>query len=199
MLETELGDEYFTTIEQHLRRLQFRDGVFVSAQLGRGNKAANYVLRKPHRDQRNWLARLLQPPPGYTFQLHPRDEAGAQALANLQNQGVNDVANATAQSADHIVSFFQMLRTELAFYVGCLNLKHRLDGLGTPVCLPTASPFGQRELSFSGLCDVCLALSIKRKVVGNDLNAGGKDLIVVTGAKSLPGQIPEASRPFSGA
>jgi len=184
MLETELSDEYFATIEQHLKRLQFRNGVIVSAQLGKGNKAANYVLRKPHQDQRNWIARLLQRPPGYTFQLHPRDEAGAQALADLQNQGINDVANATAQSAVHIVSFFQMLRTELAFYVGCLNLKHRLDGLGAPTCLPTAAPFGRRELSFSGLYDVCLVLSAKRKVVGNDLNAGEKDLIVVTGANS---------------
>ncbi len=184
MLATELSDEYFATIEQHLKRLQFRDGVLVSAQLGRGNKAANCVLRKPHHDRRNWIARLLQSPPGYTFHLHPRDEAGAQALANLQNQGLNHVANATAQSADHIVSFFQMLRTELAFYVGCMNLKHGLDGLGAPSCLPTAAPFGQRELSFSGLFDVCLALSTKRKVVGNDLNAPGKDLIVITGANS---------------
>ena len=56
MLETELSEEYFATIEQHLKRLQFRGGVLVSAQLGKGNKAANYVLRKPHHDQRNWIA-----------------------------------------------------------------------------------------------------------------------------------------------
>jgi DNA mismatch repair ATPase MutS len=183
MLETELNDEYFALIEQHLKRLQFRIGVLVSAQLGKGNKTANYVLRKPRHDQRNWVARLLQRH-GYTFHLHPRDEAGAQALAALQNQGINDVANATAQSADHIVSFFQMLRTELAFYVGCLNLKQKLDGLGTPTCLPAAAPFGRRALSFSGLYDVCLALSMKRRAIGNDLNADGKNLIVITGANS---------------
>jgi DNA mismatch repair ATPase MutS len=107
-----------------------------------------------------------------------------QALANLQNQGIDDVANATAQSADHIVSFFQMLRTELGFYIGCLNLKQKLEGLGVRICLPAAAPFDQRELSFSGLYDVCLALSTERKVVGNDLNGDGKDLIVITGANS---------------
>jgi DNA mismatch repair ATPase MutS len=184
MLATELSDEYFATIEQHLKRLQFRNGVLVSAQLGKGNKASNYVLRKPRRDQRNWIARLLQQTPGYTFHLHPRDEAGAQALTALQNQGINHVANASAQSADHIVSFFQMLRTELAFYVGCLNLKQKLDGLGAPTCFPVPAPFGKRKLSFSGLYDVCLTLSMKRKAVGNDLNADGKDLIVITGANS---------------
>jgi DNA mismatch repair ATPase MutS len=184
MLATELSDEYFATVGQHLKRLQFRNGVLVSTRLGMGNKATQYVLRKSRQDQRNWVARLLQRPHGHTFHLHPRDEAGAQALADLQNRGINAVANATAQSADHIVSFFQMLRTELAFYVGCLNLKHRLDGLGTPICLPAAAPFGRRELSFSGLYDVCLALSTKGKVVGNDLNADGKDLFVITGANS---------------
>ena len=184
MLAMELSDEYFAVVEQHLKRLQFRNGVLVSAQLGKGNKPINYVLRKPHQDQRNWIARLLQQPPGYTFHLHPRDEAGAQALAALQNQGINHVANASAQSADHIVSFFQMLRTELAFYVGCLNLKRKLDKLGAPTCFPVPTPFERRKLSFSGLYDVCLALSMKRKAVGHDLNADGKDLIVVTGANS---------------
>jgi hypothetical protein len=184
MLATELSDDYFAIVEQHLKRLQFRKGILVSAHLGKGNKAANYMLRKPRLDRRNWVVRLLQRPPGYTFHLHPRDEAGAQALAALQNQGINDVANAAAQSADHIVSFFQMLRTELAFYVGCLNLKRRLDELGAPTSYPTAVPFGQRRLSFAGLYDVCLALSLNRKPVGNDLNADGKDLIVITGANS---------------
>lgn len=184
MLETELSDEYFATIDQHLKRLQFRNGVLVSARLGKGNKATNYVLRKPRHDRRNWIARLLHRSPGYTFHLHPRDEAGAQALAALQNEAINDVANASAQSSDHIVSFFQMLRTELAFYVGCLNLKQKLGGLGAPTCFPAAVPFGQRKLSFSGLYDVCLTLSMKRKAVGNDLNADGKDLIVITGANS---------------
>ncbi len=184
MLAMELSDEYFAVVEQHLKRLKFRNGILVSTQLDKGNKATNYVLRKPRHDPRNWIARLLQQPPGYTFHLHPRDEAGGQALTALQNQGINLVANASAQSADHIVSFFQMLRTELAFYVGCLNLKRKLDGLGAPTCSPVPVPFGQRKLSFSGLYDVCLALSMKRKAVGNDLNADGKDLVVITGANS---------------
>lgn len=184
MLAMELSDEYLAVVDQHLKQLKFRNGILVSAQLGKGNKPANYVLRNPRQDQRNWIARLLQQPPGYTFHLHPRDEAGGQALAALQIQGINHVANAAAQSADHIVSFFQMLRTELAFYVGCLNLKRKLDGLGAPTCFPVPAPFEQRKLSFSGLYDVCLALSMKRKAVSNDLNADGKDLIVITGANS---------------
>jgi len=102
----------------------------------------------------------------------------------LRDQGVNLVANALAQSTDHILSFFQMLRTELAFYIGCLNLQRQLLEMREPTCVPAPAPAGERKLSFSGLYDVCLALSAKRKVVGNDLNADGKDLIVITGANT---------------
>jgi hypothetical protein len=45
-LKTELSDEYFATIQNHLRELKFRHGVLISAELGQGNKGADYVLRK---------------------------------------------------------------------------------------------------------------------------------------------------------
>ncbi|MGD0024859.1 MAG: hypothetical protein ABSC37_09570, partial [Xanthobacteraceae bacterium] len=185
MLREELSDEYFVEIEKHLNRLKFRHGTLISAQLGKGNKGKSYVLRKPHEDKRIWLTRLLgEKAPAYTFQLHPRDEAGAQALSALNDRGVNLVANALAQSTDHILSFFQMLRTELAFYVGCLNLHAQLADMEEPMCFPVPAPAGERKLSLSGLYDVSLALTMGRKVVGNDLNANQRDLVVITGANT---------------
>ncbi len=185
MLKKELSDEYFAAIEGHLNRLKFRNGVLLSARLGKGNKGKSHVLRKPHEDQRSWLTRLIsERPPSYTFHLHPRDEAGTRALAELSDRGVNLVANALAQSTDHILSFFQMLRTELAFYVGCMNLYGQLVQMGEPACFPDFAPAGQRRLSFSALYDASLTLSMGRKVVGNDLDADGTDLVIVTGANS---------------
>jgi DNA mismatch repair ATPase MutS len=37
-------------------------------------------------------------------------------------------------------------------------------------------------MSFRGLSDVCLALNLDRRVVGNDANADKKGLVIVTGA-----------------
>jgi DNA mismatch repair ATPase MutS len=185
MLRKELSDDYFAEVENHLKRLKFRAGVLVSAHLGKGNKGANYVLRAPQGDNRNWLTRLLgERRESYTFRLHPRDEAGAQALGRLKDQGVNLVADAVAQSTDHILSFFHMLRAELAFYIGCLNLHAKLAELGEPVCLPAPASTGERTLSFANLYDAALALSSGRSVVGNELKADGKDLIIVTGANT---------------
>jgi DNA mismatch repair ATPase MutS len=184
MLQQELGDEFFAAIEEHLRRLKFRRGVLLSANLGTGNKAECYKLRKSPEDNRNWMVRIFQKSAGYTFQLHPRDEAGTNALSKIRDQGVNLVANALAQSADHVLNFFQMLRTELAFYIGCLNLQRQLLELREPTCFPAPAPAGSRKLSFSALYDICLALSAGQRIVGNNLSADGKDLIVITGANT---------------
>jgi DNA mismatch repair ATPase MutS len=185
MLRTELSDEYFAAIERHLARLRFRSGVLISARLGQGNKGTAYVLRRPREDHRSWLTRLLaERSTSYSFQLHPRDEAGARALSELGDRGVNLVANALAQSTDHILSFFQMLRTELAFYIGCLNLHAQLAQLGEPACFPLPAAAGSRRLSFTALHDVSLALTMGRKTVGNDLAANHKDIVIVTGANT---------------
>ncbi|HTU00671.1 MAG TPA: hypothetical protein VMG58_02600, partial [Candidatus Sulfotelmatobacter sp.] len=121
-------------------------------------------------------------PPAYTYYLHPRDESGARALAELNERGINLVANALAQSTDHILSFFVMLRTELAFYIGCVNLQERLAQKGEPVCFPVPLVSGGHTHSLAGLYDVCLTLSMDGRVVGNEVDADDKDLIIITGA-----------------
>ena len=101
----------------------------------------------------------------------------------MKDRGINLVANALAQSTDHILSFFNMLRTELAFYVGGLNLARaaqRRSGSRSLFRVPVAAD--KRSTAFRGLYDVCLALSMGKKVVGNDVEADGKDLVIITGA-----------------
>jgi hypothetical protein len=183
MLPRELGDEYFATIENHLQELQFRGGVWVSAELGQGNKGTHYVLRKPRDNDQNWLQQLLGPrPPTYTLRIAERDQNGAKALSELEDWGLNLAANALAQSNDHILSFFKMLRTELAFYIGGLNLYEQLAQMGEPIAFPIPAPAHERRHSFAGLYDACLALSMEQRVVGNDEDADGRELAIITGA-----------------
>ena len=184
MLKAELADDYFAVVEAQLKELQFRDGVLVSAELGEGNQGVNYVLRKSLRPKPNWFWRFFsRNSSAYTFRIDPRDDGGFRVLSELQDRGINLAANAVAQSADHITSFFAMLRTELAFYIGCMNLHRELGRKGVPVCFPFPTPPGGRKLSCVGLRDACLALiSANRSVVGNDLDADGKNLVIITGA-----------------
>lgn len=182
MLDRELDDAYFAAVQDHLKELRFRGGVLISAELGRGNKGAAYVLRKPH-DKKGWRERIFaQRPIEFGFTIADRDDAGARALTELREEGINLVANALAQSTDHILSFFTMLRVELGFYVGCINLYEQLTALGEPVCFPLALAPDEHRHSFEQLYDVSLALTQKQKIVGNNANADRKNLVVITGA-----------------
>jgi DNA mismatch repair ATPase MutS len=185
MLDRELKDDYFVSIQNHISQLRFRHGVLTSAVLGTGFKGASYTLRKPNDRPGSWIERLLTPkPPGYTWRLPPRDEQGANALGELRDRGLNLVANALAQSDDHILSFFAMLRTELAFYVGCLNLHEQLTKKGQPISFPQPASCRERELTFRGVYDVCLTFKAAQQVVGNDVDADGKDFVIITGANT---------------
>jgi DNA mismatch repair ATPase MutS len=75
-----------------------------------------------------------------------------------------------------------MLRLELAFYLGCLNLHDRLAGKGEPVCFPEPLPADQVALTADGIYDVCLTLHLSNRAVGNEVNADGKSLVMITGA-----------------
>ncbi|MGA7793481.1 MAG: hypothetical protein WCA19_10615 [Candidatus Acidiferrales bacterium] len=183
MLRKELDDEYLASVQNHLTELKFRKGVLLSAELGEFNESTNYVLRQSRDKEPTWLQRLLgKRPSGYTFHLDERDEAGARILSEMRHRAISRVAIALARSADHVLSFFKMLRTELAFYVGCMNLHSRLVGKQEPVCFPMPAPAGTRRHHFSGLYDVCLSLHMEPQLVGNTADADGKSLTIITGA-----------------
>jgi DNA mismatch repair ATPase MutS len=183
MIDRELDEDYFRELLAHLERLKFKRGVLASAELGKGNVGHNYVLRRWQRDTSRWWNRLFdQGPPTYWFHLHPRDEAGAQALGQLRNRVISRVATAAAQSADHVLSFFQVMKTEFAFLLGCVNLYERLAEKGEPICFPSAAPQGEYRLTGAGLYDACLALRTAKRVVGNELNGDKVRLVIITGA-----------------
>jgi DNA mismatch repair ATPase MutS len=184
-LQRELDDEYFQTIGDHLKQLKFRDGELISIELDRDNSGIGYVLRSSGRPRAGWRERLgLGPRRSYSFSIPPRDEAGAQALSDMTSRAINMVANAAAQSADHILSFFTMLRAELGFYMGCLNLRDRLAAKNGSVAFPQPVPWSESAFSCSNLRDVSLALRSEHPVVGNDADAEAKSLVVITGANS---------------
>ena len=190
MLARELSDGYLASIEEHLTRLRFPNGILLSAQLGDGNRAKNYILRKTPIDSRTWIERMQDWLHGlseektrtFTYEVNERDEAGLRCLSDIRSQGLRHVAAALVQSTSHLKSFFQMLRLELSFYVGALNIHRALTASGYPICIPDLLPVGSMELSAESLHDASLCLTTPERVTSNDLEAVGATLICVTGA-----------------
>jgi hypothetical protein len=184
MVAAELRDDYFAEMQAHLSELAFRSGMLISAKLGKGSKGVGHVLRR--QPEQGWRGRISgRNRSGYSFVVPPQDENGLRALADLESLGLNDTANALAQSVDHIRSFFQVLCAELGFYIGCLNLRERMTAADAPICFPVPAspvPAGTQVLRARGLYDPCLALTLGTRAVGNDLDADGRELIMITGA-----------------
>lgn len=182
-LADQLSDTYLLTLVDHLQTLRFRQGMLVSASLDWSLKGTHYTLRHQSEKSRRWMLSIGRKKSSrMTFHIADRDEAGFRALSELEDRAVNDVANALAQSRDHVVGFFAQLRTELAFYVACLNLYERITQDGQDICFPSPQPSDQLRLSCRSLRDLGLLLSRQRDVVANDLDADDKCLLVVTGA-----------------
>ncbi|MGC9271988.1 MutS-related protein [Acidiphilium sp.] len=183
MLESELDPDYLATVDEHLTTLHFRQGVLFSARLGPGNEGHDYVLRHFVPERWAWLKDLINgAPPNYYFSIHPRDESGARALTSLRDEALVDAARTTSRASDHINDFFTMLRTELAFYIGCLNLRRALSDKGCPICIPAVAKPDDAGVAFDDLRDPCLTLTIESKVVGNSIDAPTSPLLMITGA-----------------
>jgi hypothetical protein len=180
-LSEQLSGHYLAQVDEYLREFHLPRGVLLSARLGVGNKVDRHVLHQPPR--RSLWARLSgSSNEGCGFVVDDGDLAGAQALSKLAGRAINDVANTVTQSAEHLQIFFGRLRTELGFYLGCLNLRDELTKRRVPTCLPVPTPIGTPRFQCRGLRDVGLCLTTGKKVTGNDVDADGKTLIVITGA-----------------
>ncbi|MBN2256277.1 MAG: hypothetical protein JW704_00350 [Anaerolineaceae bacterium] len=183
MIKRELSDDYFAIVETHLQNLNFRDGVLLSAKLQKGNEGGEYTLRLPNEKNKNVFKELIRKRTTvYSFYLSNRDDAGARTLSDIKDRGINLAANALAQATDHIDSFLNVLRVELAFYIGCINLYEQFNQMGCPITFPVPESTKRHIHSFHGLYDACLALTMKQKVVGNNINADNKNLVIITGA-----------------
>lgn len=177
----QLDDDYLDTIESFLPELQFFDGVLVSAGLGTGNKATDFALHQlPAKQGRRRFG--LERQNGLAVALPEHTEESIRTVNELAGRGLKAAADAVSRSASHVHVFFRSLRAELAFYIGCLNLAERLS-VSVPICFPTVVESGT-SLSCRALRDVSLALQVGADVVGNDVDADGKSLIVVTGANN---------------
>ncbi|QIS22625.1 MutS-related protein [Nocardia terpenica] len=177
---TELDDGYLDGIETQLSAMDFEYGIHISAGLGGGNTIAGIVLHEPIRRRRFGFDRRT----GHVFRVIEEPQPEFDPVMRLRDRALAIIADVVDDAANHVQDFFRRLRTEIAFYLGCLTLHDRLSGAGLPLCLPTPHPAGTARLRCTGLRDIALCLSGAGPVVGNDIDASGRSLIVVTGANS---------------
>ncbi|GAA5051308.1 MutS-related protein [Nocardia callitridis] len=181
-LSEQLDDDYLTKLDSLLPVLFFENGVLLSAALGTGNKADRVMLHEPPKTSKNAKLSLFSRRSGGSFEATSDYELPNDPLAAVIEPALDSVAEVVSRAADKVQAFFRQLRTELGFYIGCLNLHERLGRMGAPICLPQPV-VGSPALQCRDLRDPSLCLS-SNAVVGNDIDDLGSTFVVVTGANS---------------
>jgi DNA mismatch repair ATPase MutS len=182
-LNRELDDSYLNSIEEKLDNLKFPNGVSVSVNLGPGNVSTNHILLGPT-TKRKSINPLTKVSGGkhYTYNLPPRDEAGAQAVAEIRSESVSSIVGTLKEASESVLGYMKKLREEIAFYLGCLNLHRTVTDKGGELCFPVPAPSDGFSLSFEGLYDISLKISTGSDIVSNSIDADGKSLVIITGA-----------------
>lgn len=181
-LRNNISDKFLEEAREHIRLLDLPCGLLMSAGLGGGSKGKDYVLHRPPK-AKGWLGRLMSPGKGkYRFRVHERDQSGLRALSELEDAGIRQVALIMARTEENLRGFFEQLRVELAFYMGCLNLREMLSEIECPLCFPDPRDPDSGVNNFKGLYDPCLALSSGNNIVGNELDLDGRGIVFITGA-----------------
>lgn len=182
-IERDLGDDYLAQVRHCMSQLDFNRGVVLTARLGPGCTGIDYSLRDvPPATWWDRVTEALGPQHGYTYHLPPRDDHGGATMDRIRDHGLNTVADAAGQSADHVLDFFARLAFEVGFYLSCINLYADLRRIGAPVCRPMVEPPQRQALTALDLVDVGLALRTGSRPVGSDVVADQKPLVMMTGA-----------------
>ena len=181
LIASQLDDAWLAEADDHVRRLRNRT-LHVSAHLGVGNRGTGYVLHRRPAAIQGWRGRLGLEERRSSVEVLTSDANGMSMIGEIRAQAIASTAGAVHETDLWVLAFFTVLRAELGFLVGCLNLNEALQVAGAPVCMP--DPIEDPEPAFStmGLYDPGLRLTIDGPVVGNDVAADGARIVVITGA-----------------
>ncbi len=81
---------------------------------------------------------------------------------------------------DEFQTFFDQLKFQSAFYLGAVQLREHMGRYGLTYCFPKVCD--RRDLCFTDLKEVVMAIEQRVRVVGNTCSMKQKDLLIVTGA-----------------
>lgn len=183
MIKEELSDSYIKLMKEHLKNLKFTNGILISANLSKNLRAETYTIHRFPIKKSTLKERIFgEKEPSFSFTISDKDEIGFNILSEIKDEGVRTISNIVAQSCDHIRSFFLQLKTELSFYIGCINLYEQIKNIGSYVNFPTPHPINTQQFFCQNLYNISLSLSLGKKIVGNTIDACGKQLTIVTGA-----------------
>ena len=180
-LKEELSNEYLAKVDALVKELNNRDDYLISATLGAHLNGINYTLRHVE-NEKKYKSTLFSRAPIY--KVKEDDNVAKKDLENRKNLALVHAANALAIADNHLDGYFNMLMSELAFYVGNLNLAYELNLAHMPYSIPNVLEMNSYDREWEELYDLALVSKKKREVTSNSNIAQDIHLHIITGANS---------------
>ena len=161
---------------QQLGALKSVDGLAVEGHIGEGLKQKDVLLS----DLSEPAFRRKRRPGADEVILLLSSTALIQNAEEIIESALAPVFRAIARFNRAIQRFFEKLRFQTGFFVGCVTLRRRLDVMNVPLCYPRYSA-DCREYAGRFLVDASLALKESRMPMANGFCFTGKKQVVITG------------------
>lgn len=178
-------EPFFPQVKKNIADLNYlcKGGrLILGAKTGKGLKGTGYVLRKLSCDATDQANRRKHSKGPMWNEIILDNYSLASSAREIEDAGLIRILRVVNHFTTAMMRFFEALQFEAGFYTGCIHLYLALCETGLPVSFPHPQAMGEKQLSFTGLYDLSLALNEKKKPVENGLSAAGKKLIVITGA-----------------
>lgn len=177
--------EFFVKVKEHIADIRFlsKGGkIVIGSGLGNGMKGAGHVLRKisdasPGSGTKKGFGKIFE-----SNTIHIDNVSIANSAREIEDGGLIHIVRVMNCFTDNIIRFLEELRYEIGFYVGCINLYTVLSGIDAPLCFPVPEDIEKKILIFKELHDASLAIEEGKRPVTNDLDASGRNLLIITGA-----------------
>jgi DNA mismatch repair ATPase MutS len=180
-----ITDEFLMKVKEHIEDLQLlsKDGkIVISSKAGQGMKGNDHILRKITNSPSVTSSKKVLRKTTESNIIYLDNISIANSAREIADAGLIHILRVINLFTESILGFFEELRYEIGFYVGCINLYHVLSEIDVSVCFPIPEDFNKEALVFDGLCDPSMAISERKRLVNNDLDASGKRLLIITGA-----------------
>lgn len=186
---TEYSENAIKQMDQSMDEMHFlTEGgeITFSASIGEGMKSSHIIVNhlKKGEDKKKYEIGLLKK---MYYQYLKKDvilledQTLIQNARQMEEAGLFHILKIYDDYIKDLINFFDSLRYQSGFYVGCLNLYDRTEQFFTDTCMPKVVE-GKHAFHMDGLYDMVLAIDLRRLPVCNDLEMKDMDLVVITGA-----------------
>ncbi len=180
--------EKLSELKAFMSDMSTADGITAVGVLGKHLRAGSYHPCRPEKERKKGIFGFLHKDRNeQEFDVDMSDPESSPALSRLRDAMAARSASVVVRARNELFDFLAELREELAFYVGCANLRDDLKKLNIPCHFPVIYDHDQAEdkaayFHTTDLYNLSFSLQEQKSAVPNSFSFHSDNIIMITGS-----------------